>query len=562
MAVELIGNRYIVVKELGRGGMANVYLAIDSILKREVAVKVLRNDLAEDDINIQRFKREAEAITNMSHPNIVEIYDVGYDNGKYYIVMEYIHGPTLRQLIRQRGVMNQDEAINIMKQLVSAVSHANRNGIIHRDIKSQNVMVKADGTVKLSDFGIAAVKGEDEITQSNTIMGTAAYLAPELAKGNAASAQSDIYALGIVFYEMLTGEIPFTGESGVEIALKHIHDEIPSVRNFNPQLPQSVENIVIKATAKDPAKRYKSAEEMYNDLVTCLDFNRANENRINLNKVEQKKVEEVVPIQVKVKKKKEEEKKGLKAVLPAVLGVCMSLFLAFLIFAMINLLNGGKVDPIEKIKIPDVSGYTLQQAEEALNNVYIEVENIQYQSTDNLAKGLVIYSVPAAGTEIERASRITLYVSAGTFYTIDNYVGRDINEVKALLESAGFSVNVITEANSDYKIGTIIAQSLEKGTVIDPLTDAKSINFTVADELILQIPLELENMDIEEAKKLLVSLGAKVKLQEIKPDQPVTEEMCNRVVSTSPALGTYYTQTEGEYITIYYYRYASTGENN
>ncbi|MBR0138177.1 MAG: Stk1 family PASTA domain-containing Ser/Thr kinase [Erysipelotrichaceae bacterium] len=559
MAVEYIGKRYIVVKELGEGGMANVYLAIDSILKREVAVKVLRNELASDSINLQRFQREAEAITNMSHPNIVEVYDVGQENGKNYIVMEYVHGPTLRQLIKQRGALNQDEAINIMKQLVSAVSHAHRNGIIHRDIKSQNVMVKDDGTVKLSDFGIAIVKGESDLTQANTVMGTVHYLAPELAKGAAATVQSDIYSLGIVFYEMLTGDVPFRGETAVEIALKHMHETVPSVREFNPLLPQSVENIITRATAQNPAKRYLTAEEMYNDLVTCLDFNRLNEAKLDLTKKkkeEVKKVEEVVPVQVKRKKKgKTDSGSGNGTTLFAVMG---ALLLAFLIFAVIKILNGGSIVPPEKVRIPDVTGYVLEDARELIEQTGLTIESIKYEVTDDKPKDTVLYSSPAANIEVEKGTTITLVVSSGMNFTVENYNGKNIDDVRPVLEAAGIKVFIDYEANSKVKPGTITAQSLPVGTIISPEDSNRSIKFTVADVVTFQIPFDIEGMDVDEAKKLLTGLGAKVETKKADAgDTTVTEEMNRTVAYATPSIGSSYTQTEDSVITLYYYVYVA-----
>ncbi len=563
MAVEYIGNRYIVVKELGEGGMANVYLAIDSILKREVAVKVLRNELASDSINLQRFQREAEAITNMSHPNIVEVYDVGQENGKNYIVMEYVHGPTLRQLIKQRGALNQDEAINIMKQLVSAVSHAHRNGIIHRDIKSQNVMVKDDGTVKLSDFGISIVKGEADLTQTNTVMGTVHYLAPELAKGAAATVQSDIYSLGIVFYEMLTGDVPFRGETAVEIALKHMHETVPSVREFNPLLPQSVENIITRATAQNPAKRYLTAEDMYNDLVTCLDFNRLNEAKLDLNKKKKeeiKKVEEVVPVQVK-RKKKDRDKTNVAPTLFAVLG---ALLLAFVIFLVINVLNGGTIDPIEKVRIPDVTDYTLEDARTLIEQTGLTIESIRYEATDDKTKDTVLYSSPAANVEVEKGTTITLVVSSGINFKVGNYVGQNIDDIRPVLEAAGIKVNVFYEANSKVKVGTITAQSLAADTIITP-EEIKhtSVNLTVADAVTFLIPYDIEGMNVDQAKKLLNEQGAKVETKAAEASGvTITPEMDHTVAYATPGAGTYYTQSNDSVITLYYYVYVAPQPEN
>ena len=270
MSNNLIANRYEVFQHIGQGGMADVFLAVDTILNRQVAVKILRSELCTDAVSVLRFEREAQAATALSHPNIVEIYDVGEYKGHHYIVMEYVSGKPLKKMIQQRGALLTEEAIDIMIQLTSATAEAHRRGIIHRDIKPQNVIVKSDGSIKMLDFGIALAKGSMQLTQANNVMGSVHYLAPELAKGQSASPQSDIYALGICLFEMLTGDVPFKAEQAVQVALMHMHNDMPEVRSINPEIPQSVENIVIRATAKDPDKRYTSCNEMLEDLRTCL----------------------------------------------------------------------------------------------------------------------------------------------------------------------------------------------------------------------------------------------------------------------------------------------------
>jgi eukaryotic-like serine/threonine-protein kinase len=279
---EMIKNRYMIVSRLGEGGMADVYLAIDTLLNREVAIKVLRGELSTDAVSLLRFKREANAASTLNHPNIVEIYDVGEEGGKHFIVMEVVRGKTLKQLISQRGAMEKEEALAIMKQLIAAISEAHRKNIIHRDIKPQNVLVKDDGTVKITDFGIALAQDAMQLTQTDAVMGSVHYLAPECARGEAASNQSDVYSLGIVLYELLRGEVPFNGEAPVQIAIKHMREEIPSIREFNPTLPQSLENIILKATAKNKNLRYQSAKDMSDDLSTCLSAARAKEAKIVL----------------------------------------------------------------------------------------------------------------------------------------------------------------------------------------------------------------------------------------------------------------------------------------
>ena len=242
---KIIAERYELIDIIGQGGMADVYLANDTILNRTIAIKILRTSLAKDPIYIARFQREASAAAALSHKNIVEIYDVGEDNDQYYIVMEYVPGRTLKELIAKRGALHVMEASDIMKQVLSGTARAHQMEIIHRDLKTQNILVTDTGTAKIADFGIASIQSLTQFTQTDVIMGSLHYLAPELARGEKATVQSDIYALGIVFYELLRGQVPFNGESPVNIALKHMQEDLPSLREFNPSIPQSVENIII-----------------------------------------------------------------------------------------------------------------------------------------------------------------------------------------------------------------------------------------------------------------------------------------------------------------------------
>ena len=252
-----VNERYEIVKSIGEGGMANVYLANDSILERQVAVKVLRGDLSTDDKFIRRFQREAQSVSNLSHPNIVEVYDVGEEEGNHYIVMEFIEGKTLKQLLNKRESLTLTEVIDIMTQLTDGISHAHESYIIHRDIKPQNIMILDNGLIKITDFGIAMALNATQLTQTNSVMGSVHYLPPEQASGKGATIKSDIYSIGILMYELLTGNVPFKGDNAVEIALKHMKDKVPSIRKLNPAIPQSLENILLKATAKNPRNRYE-----------------------------------------------------------------------------------------------------------------------------------------------------------------------------------------------------------------------------------------------------------------------------------------------------------------
>ena len=252
---QMINDRYQIIRTIGEGGMANVYLAHDTILDRDVAVKVLRGDLAGDEKFVRRFQREAIAASSLSHPNIVEMYDVGEDDGKYFIVMEYIEGRTLKSLIKKRGALTLSEVIDIMLQITSGLSCAHESYIIHRDIKPQNILILDDGRVKITDFGIAMALNSNELTQTNSVMGSVHYLPPEQANGSGSTIKSDIYSTGILMYELLTGKIPFKGDNAVEIAIKQMKDPIPSVCEYNFEIPQSIENIILKATAKNPRNR-------------------------------------------------------------------------------------------------------------------------------------------------------------------------------------------------------------------------------------------------------------------------------------------------------------------
>ncbi|MCT8139779.1 Stk1 family PASTA domain-containing Ser/Thr kinase [Anaerobacillus sp. CMMVII] len=274
-----ISGRYQILETIGGGGMANVYKAHDAILNRHVAVKVLRPQFSDDDEFIRRFRREAQAATSLSHPNVVSIYDVGEEADIYYIVMEYVAGLTLKQLIQQRGSLPIQETVNIIMQISSAIAHAHENHIVHRDIKPHNILISENGEAKVTDFGIARAMTSATITHTNSVMGSVHYLSPEQARGGLVNEKSDIYSLGIVLYEMVTGKVPFSGDTAVSIAIKHLQTEVPSPRKFNPTLPQSIENIILKATAKDPFYRYANVRELEDDLHTALNPNRMHEEK-------------------------------------------------------------------------------------------------------------------------------------------------------------------------------------------------------------------------------------------------------------------------------------------
>lgn len=472
-----INNRYEIVKSIGEGGMANVYLANDKILDRKVAIKVLRGDLSSDDKFIRRFQREALSVSNLSHPNIVEVYDVGEEDGEYYIVMEYIEGKTLKQLLKKRESLTLTEVIDIMTQLTDGISHAHESYIIHRDIKPQNIMIQDDGRIKITDFGIAMALNATQLTQTNSVMGSVHYLPPEQASGKGATVKSDIYSMGILMYELLTGTVPFKGDNAVEIALKHMKDKIPSIRKQDPSIPQSVENILLKATAKNPRNRYDTAKEMHEDLLNCLKEEHANDKKIVFEYPEND-IDDNTPItpttkpKKKVEKPKEEEidedteeliteikndssekeddnndddaleeyfeqpKKRNTLII-----ILTSFFLLLLISLGVFWLITTK--EVKDVVVPNVENLTLEKAINILTKEGFTYTTEQ-KNSENIEAGYVIKTSPKAGSTRKKGDTITIIESIGGNYIyLEDYTNKNYTEVKAKLEL--LKINVLIE---------------------------------------------------------------------------------------------------------------------
>ena len=510
MKGQKISDRYQILKSIGEGGMANVYLAYDTILDRNVAVKVLRGDLAGDEKFVRRFQREALSASSLSHPNIVEVYDVGDDDGLYYIVMEYVEGQDLKSLIKKRGKLTVTEAVDIMKQISDGMSVAHDSYIIHRDIKPQNIMILDNGLVKIMDFGIAMAINSTQLTQTNSVMGSVHYLPPEQANGKGSTLQSDIYSMGIVMYELLTGKLPYKGDNAVEIALKHLKEPIPSVRETDASIPQAVENIVIKATSKNTKNRYEDAREMYEDLSTCLDDERKNEEKIELpypdtldgepvkkpTKDKKKKEKEKDPFEEfdeefkedkkpkKVTKKEEMNKEdaldqneiiakeisegdmkkngGNKILIG--LTIILTLLVVAITTVMVLIPN---ITKSESLVVPDVTGYTVEDAIKTLQDAGFVIADEQLKvASEEIGAGKIVKTSPLAGVKRTKGTSVTLTVSTGDQkITIEDYTGKNVNEVKGMLEARG--LHVLIEAKdtdkenpSEYEI---IDQSTKSG---------------------------------------------------------------------------------------------------
>ena len=481
-----INDRYQIIKTIGEGGMANVYLAYDTILERNVAVKVLRGDLATDEKFVRRFQREALSASSLSHPNIVEVYDVGEDNGIYYIVMEYIDGKHLKQLLKKRGKLSLNEVVDIMLQLTDGMACAHDSYIIHRDIKPQNIMILDNGIVKITDFGIAMALNSTQLTQTNSVMGSVHYLPPEQASGKGSTIQSDIYSMGILMYELLSGTLPYRGDNAVEIALKHLKEPLPSTRKEVPDIPQAVENVILKSAAKNPKNRYADARAMHEDLATCLDESRANEAKYvykypefdqteTLKKEKQiektmefVKPEDTNPIEVKkITNETMEKKKENKILL--VLGF---IFAALAVVTTCIVLLLPKLTSTDDVTVPNVSGKTLNEAIEILNEngLKVSAERRTAQS-DTVKEGDVVKTDPGAGRTVKKGSSIVIYESSGeNAITLEDYVGQNYIEVKTILEKVNKLFVIIeyeeVEDTSKVEAGQIMKMEPEAGTKV------------------------------------------------------------------------------------------------
>ena len=471
-----INDRYEIIRSIGEGGMANVYLGYDTILDRNVAIKVLRGDLSNDEKFVRRFQREALSASSLAHPNIVEMYDVGEDDGIYYIVMEYIEGKTLKQLLKRRGSLTLSETIDIMLQLTDGMAHAHDSYIIHRDLKPQNIMIKDDGQIKITDFGIAMALNSTQLTQTNSVMGSVHYLPPEQASGKGSTIKSDIYSMGIIFYELLSGSLPFKGDNAVEIALKHMRDPLPNVREENPAIPQSIENIILKATAKNPKNRYEDAKEMHEDLLTALDDERMNEEPLKykypehetettkkLKKIED--IEEEEKIAEKIEDKEEKTNKRIIIILSSIFGgICLILLTIFFVIPTLT--------KPSNVTIPNCEGLTVSSCEKKLQKLGLSVNTtIKTETSSTVKKNRVTKTDPESGRSVKENTKITIYKSTGEeTYILEDYIGKNYIEVTTFLKTKyGLVVNTEKKDppdDKDYDDQEIIGQSLAKGSEV------------------------------------------------------------------------------------------------
>ena len=509
---KIFAGRYKIIQQIGRGGMADVYLARDLILDgEEVAVKVLRTNYQTDPIAVARFQREAKAMADLDHPNIVRITDIGEEDGQQYLAMEYVAGLDLKRYIKENAPLSNEEAVRLMGQILLAMRLAHTQGIIHRDLKPQNVLLTADGNAKVSDFGIAVAFAETSLTQTNSMLGSVHYLSPEQARGSKATIQSDIYAMGIIFYEMLTGHIPYDGDSAVTIALQHFQKPLPSIREENKNVPQALENIVIKATAKKLSDRYKSVAEMYVDLSSCLSFERRNEKKLVFDdtaKADTKTLPKVnvVPkptplptadprpsIQEEVssdtgsrmaplspKNKPQRRLRTRYKVLFVAIALVLAAF-AFLLY----------MSPANKT-VPNVSGKTVAEARAIIENQSLQVGEEKEEYSDSVAEGYIIRTNPTAGSQKKEQSKIDLVVSKGpNSFDMPDYVGMSREEAEADLK------NTYKLSSKQISIEEVETNEVEAGIVLEQSPAAgEKYQMNSKKKIVLKISKESTSIDM------------------------------------------------------------------
>lgn len=543
----VIGHRYRIICSLGEGGMANVYLAHDMMLDRDVSVKLLRLDLRDDPNTKRRFHREAMAATQLNDPHIVGIYDVGEDHGLQYMVMQYVKGTDLKAYIQKHFPIPLPQVIDIMEQVLAAVSTAHAHGIIHRDLKPQNILIDENKNVKITDFGIAVAASQDSLTQTNTLMGSVHYLSPEQARGSIATEQSDIYSLGIILFELLTGKVPFEGETAVAIALKHFREEIPSVRQLNKQIPQSLENVIIKATAKDPANRYHSVDEMAADLKTVLDAKRANEARLCLKQVDdgETKVLDAASLKKTVQQAKNgdrqeqivDKKATKKPWWKRYTLICASIIVIVLVGA------SSWWFLLRQVVIPNVEGLTVVKAEQKLRGRNLRVGQIKRTYSQTVDKGHVIATTPDVSRHTRVSTPINLTISSGVRqWQMADYVGENYSSIAASLRRKGFHVRQERVYSDEVDQGQIMKQNYAKGTVVKTSSDTVVFQVSAGKEPI-KIP-NFKNKDISVVQQFANKNNLQLTTQQ-KRSKTIAS---NHVVSQTPKAGS--TLNHGDTLTV------------
>ncbi|MDT0702056.1 Stk1 family PASTA domain-containing Ser/Thr kinase [Mammaliicoccus sciuri] len=530
MIGRIIAGRYEFVKYLGGGGMSNVYLAKDKILNRDVAVKVINIPPYEKEKAVERFEREVQNTTILSHSNVVNVLDVEEDDNCYYLVMEYIEGPTLKEYLCKEGKLSADEAVEMTLQILKGIAHAHHHRIIHRDIKPQNILMTKNGTLKILDFGIARALSETALTETNHVMGSVQYLSPEQAKGQSTDESSDIYSIGIVLYELLTGHPPFNGETPVSVAIKHIQEELPSIRKERPSIPQSIENVIMKATRKEKSQRYRDTNEMYYDLLTALDDERKDElprydsdsdtKTMPVIKADEEESDtKTVPI-VTTQQNANAQQQNMETNKPKrKRNKWLIVFVPILLLCMLVGAIGFALTAPKYVDVPNLLGKSRGEALALIDEKGLSKGKITEAYSNSFKEGEVMKVTPKVGSKVKEMTKVDLVISQGVkTFTVEDYVGKSADKTKKQLEKQGFESVRIKEQYDKAENGTVINQNIEPGSKVVPkdtmIILTKSIG--VKQEYVKDYTGE----EISKATSELEALGFKVEQSEVESDEP------------------------------------------
>ncbi|MEK4077884.1 MULTISPECIES: Stk1 family PASTA domain-containing Ser/Thr kinase [Paenibacillus] len=518
-----LGGRYEVIERVGGGGMALVYKAQDLLLNRNVAIKVLRQQFVHDEEFIRRFRREAQSAASLSHPNVVSIYDVGQEDDVHYIVMEYVEGKNLNEIIKERAPLQVDESVRIASQIADALDHAHHNQIIHRDIKPHNILIGRNGRVKVTDFGIARAVTSTTITQTGSVVGSVHYFSPEHAKGIVTGEKSDLYSLGIVLYQMLTGQLPFLGESPISVALKHLQEEFDEPRKFNPLIPQSVENVILKSMRKNPQERYQSAKEMQTDLETCLMPERRNETKIDFpdeDDIDQTRVMPAIKPEprgvtstgaVPVMESNEETGKGKaksKSWKKPALLISLTVLILIAMVGVVWYVKGMLVVP--EVTVPNVITQTEEKAREMLEEKGLVVsDEVIRLYQEGVEPGIVYEQSRKEGDVVKEGSEVQISVGAEKeLLKMIDVKQVTYDEAVKKLTALGIKEDQIQrkdEFSNDVASGSVISQTPGVNEEFDPVTVQIELTVSKGTETV-KMP-DLKNHTRSEAEEKLKSVG-------------------------------------------------------